>query len=587
MKIIFMGTPDFSVGTLEALIEAGHEVCLVVTQPDKPKGRGKEMQPTPVKAAAMKHGIPVYQPKKIRDPECVEELRKYQADVMVVIAFGQILPKSILEMTPYGCINVHASLLPKYRGAAPIQWAIINGESVTGVTTMQMDEGLDTGDMIQKTEVEITPDETGESLHDKLAAAGAALCVETLKAVETHTATFEKQGESPTAYARMLDKKLGNIDWSRSAVEIDRLVRGLNSWPSSYTLWVGKVMKIWKAKAEPGAGVQAGGTETEKFQGESQTVAGTVVAAEKDSFTVQTGEGRLKVLQLQIPGKKPVRSRNQLLLDFSRKEVRDEIFKRICAVLDQGNVEYIKWDMNRSLADIYAPNVTYDYVLGVYDFLEKLTNRYPDILIEGCSGGGGRYDAGMMYYSPQIWCSDNTDAINRLSIQYGSSFFYPICTVGSHVSVCPNHQTGRVTPFRTRGDVALAGSFGYEMDLNKISEEEKEMVKEQVAAMHEYYELTHEGLYYRLTGLKKQDFMAWEFVAKDQSRALLTIVKTDAEGNMLPVHTKVCGLAEDKLYRCSLDQEVRLGRTWNRAGLTLHQVLEEYESIRVEFTEVK
>ena len=287
MKIIFMGTPDFSVGTLEALIEAGHEVCLVVTQPDKPKGRGKEMQPTPVKAAAMKHGIPVYQPKKIRDPECVEELRKYQADVMVVIAFGQILPKSILEMTPYGCINVHASLLPKYRGAAPIQWAIINGESVTGVTTMQMDEGLDTGDMIQKTEVEITPDETGESLHDKLAAAGAALCVETLKAVETHT-----------------DKKLGNIDWSRSAVEIERLVRGLNSWPSAYTHWDGKVMKIWKAKAEPGAGVQAGGTETEKFQGESQTVAGTVVAVEKDSFTVQTGEGRLKVLQLQIPGKK-------------------------------------------------------------------------------------------------------------------------------------------------------------------------------------------------------------------------------------------------------------------------------------------
>lgn len=304
MKIIFMGTPDFSVGTLEALIEAGHEVCLVVTQPDKPKGRGKEMQPTPVKAAAMQHGIPVYQPKQIRDSECVEELRKYQADVMVVIAFGQILPKSILEMTPYGCINVHASLLPKYRGAAPIQWAIINGESVTGVTTMQMDEGLDTGDMIQKTEVEITPDETGESLHDKLAAAGAALCVETLKAVETHTATFEKQGESPTAYARMLDKKLGNIDWSRSAVEIERLVRGLNSWPSAYTHWDGKVMKIWKAKAEPGAGVQAGGTETEKFQGESQTVAGTVVAVEKDSFTVQTGEGRLKVLQLQIPGKK-------------------------------------------------------------------------------------------------------------------------------------------------------------------------------------------------------------------------------------------------------------------------------------------
>ena len=173
MRIIFMGTPDFSVGTLEALVEAGHEVCLVVSQPDKPKGRGKEMQPTPVKEAAMKHGIPVYQPKKIRDPECAEELRKYNADVMVVIAFGQIIPKEILEMTPYGCINVHASLLPKYRGAAPIQWSIINGEEVTGVTTMQMNEGLDTGDMIQKVEVPITEDETGESLHDKLAEAGA------------------------------------------------------------------------------------------------------------------------------------------------------------------------------------------------------------------------------------------------------------------------------------------------------------------------------------------------------------------------------------------------------------------------------
>ena len=304
MRIVFMGTPDFSVPALRALVEAGHQVTAVVTQPDKPKGRGKDVQMTPVKIQALEYGIPVYQPVKVKTPEFVEVLKKEAPDAIVVIAFGQILSKEILDLPKYGCVNIHASLLPKYRGAAPIQWAIINGESVTGVTTMQMDEGLDTGDMIQKTEVEITPDETGESLHDKLAAAGAALCVETLKAVETHTATFEKQGESPTAYARMLDKKLGNIDWSRSAVEIERLVRGLNSWPSAYTHWDGKVMKIWKAKAEPGAGVQAGGTETEKFQGESQTVAGTVVAVEKDSFTVQTGEGRLKVLQLQIPGKK-------------------------------------------------------------------------------------------------------------------------------------------------------------------------------------------------------------------------------------------------------------------------------------------
>ena len=296
MRIIFMGTPDFSVGTLEALVEAGHDVCLAVTQPDKPKGRGKEMQPTPVKEAALRHGIPVYQPRKIRDPQCVEELRKYHADVCVVVAFGQILPKTILELTPYGCINVHASLLPKYRGAAPIQWAILEGETVTGVTTMQMDEGLDTGDMILKTEVPITENETGESLHDKLAAAGAELCVKTLKALEDHTAVLEKQGESPTSYAKMLDKKMGDIDWSCPAVQIERLVRGLNSWPSAYTHWQGKTLKIWRAKAENTAGAKNGT--------ESGCLPGTVTEVGKDSFAVQTGEGVLHVYELQIPGKK-------------------------------------------------------------------------------------------------------------------------------------------------------------------------------------------------------------------------------------------------------------------------------------------
>ena len=290
MRIIFMGTPDFAVGTLEALVEAGHDVCLAVTQPDKPKGRGKEMQPTPVKAAAQRHGIPVYQPKKIRDPECVEELRKYSADVRVVIVFGQILPKRIREMTPYGCINVHASLLPKYRGAAPIQWAVIEGEKVTGVTTMQMDEGLDTGDMIMKTEVPVAEDETGETLHDKLAEAGAALCVKTLEALKNGTAVFEKQGESPTAYAKMLDKKMGDIDWSEPAVRIERLVRGLNSWPSAYTHWDGKVMKIWRAKAEG--------------EGQGAQEPGTVVSVGKNDFAVQTGSGILRVYELQIPGKK-------------------------------------------------------------------------------------------------------------------------------------------------------------------------------------------------------------------------------------------------------------------------------------------
>ena len=274
---------------MEALVEAGHEVCLVVTQPDKPKGRGKEMQYTPVKEAALKHGIEVYQPRRIREAECVEKLRQYNADIMVVIAFGQIIPKEILEMVPYGCVNVHASLLPKYRGAAPIQWSIIDGEAVTGVTTMQMDEGLDTGDMLLKTEVPITAEETGESLHDKLAKAGAALCVETLAKLQEGSIVPEKQGESPTAYAKMLDKKLGNIDWTKSAVEIERLVRGLNSWPSAYTYWNKKVVKIWKASV------------TDENSNEQ---VGTVVKVEKDGFYVQTGNGLLKVLELQIPGKK-------------------------------------------------------------------------------------------------------------------------------------------------------------------------------------------------------------------------------------------------------------------------------------------
>ncbi|MGN1192006.1 MAG: methionyl-tRNA formyltransferase [Dorea sp.] len=289
MKVIFMGTPDFSVGTLKALVEAGHEVVLAVTQPDKPKGRGGKMQYPPVKETALELGIPVFQPKKVRDPECIEELRKYHADIMVVIAFGQILPKEILEMTPYGCVNVHASLLPAYRGAAPIQWAVINGEKVSGVTTMQMDEGLDTGDMIMKTEIVLDEKETGGSLHDKLAESGAKLCVQTLKALEDKTATWEKQGESPTAYARMLDKKLGDIDWSQEAVSIERLIRGLNPWPSAYTGWNGKVMKIWEA---------------EVIEEDTKGEYGMIVRVEKDGFCVQTGSGLLKVLALQIPGKK-------------------------------------------------------------------------------------------------------------------------------------------------------------------------------------------------------------------------------------------------------------------------------------------
>lgn len=301
MRVIFMGTPDFSVGTLKALEEAGHEVVLVVTQPDKPKGRGGKMQVTPVKEAAAARGIPVFQPKKIRTPECIEELKKYNADIMVVIAFGQILPKAILEMTPYGCVNVHASLLPKYRGAAPIQWAVINGEKVSGVTTMQMDEGLDTGDMLLTTEVILDEKETGESLRDKLADAGAKLCVETLKALEEGSVMPKKQGESPTEYARMLDKSLGNIDWNDSAASIERLIRGLNSWPGAYTDWNGKVMKIWAADVYAKDQETTAGDIISDSEG---NLPGTIVKVERDGFYVQTGDGLLKVTKLQIPGKK-------------------------------------------------------------------------------------------------------------------------------------------------------------------------------------------------------------------------------------------------------------------------------------------
>ena len=289
MRVIFMGTPDFSVGTLEALIRAGHQVVLAVTQPDKPRGRGGKMQFPPVKETALEYGIPVFQPRKVREPENIEELRKYQADVIVVVAFGQILPREILELTPYGCINVHASLLPSYRGAAPIQWAVINGETVSGVTTMQMDEGLDTGDMLLKTEVPLEPEETGGSLHDKLAAAGASLCVRTLKALEEGTVTPKKQGESPTAYASMLKKEMGEIRWEEPAISIERLIRGLNPWPSAYTGWQDKTMKIWEA---------------EVLEEDSGQEPGTVVRVDKDGFLVQTGKGLLKVTALQIPGKK-------------------------------------------------------------------------------------------------------------------------------------------------------------------------------------------------------------------------------------------------------------------------------------------
>lgn len=284
---------------------------------------------------------------------------------------------------------------------------------------------------------------------------------------------------------------------------------------------------------------------------------------------------------ITIPGRKPVRSRNQLVLDFSRKEVRDEIFKRICAVLDQGNVEYIKWDMNRSLADIYAPNVTYDYVLGVYDFLEKLTNRYPDILIEGCSGGGGRFDAGMLYYTPQIWCSDNTDAINRTRIQYGTSFFYPVAAMGSHVSAVPNHQTGRVTSMHTRGVAAMSGTFGYELNPALLNAKEKAEIRAQLAQYREYQELIREGNYYRLSNPFQDNFAAWMVVSDDRSKALVSVIRLTAEANPPAAYVTLKGMEEDAFYREKTTGKVYPGAALMEAGILLPAAVSEYEAYQI------
>lgn len=289
MRVIFMGTPDFAVGTLEEIIKAGHEVVLVVSQPDKAVGRSKALKYTPVKACAIAHGIEVYQPEKVRETECVEYLRKYQPDIMIVEAFGQIIPRVILDMPKYGCVNVHASLLPRYRGASPIQWAVINGEKVTGVTTMRMDEGLDTGDMIMKEEVVLREDETGGSLFDRLSEVGAKLCVKTMEAIENGTAVYTPQDNSKATHTAKIHKELGSIDWSRTAEEIECLIRGLDPWPSAYTRLGDKILKIWKAKVLPEQG---------------EAAPGCIVKVTKDTIWVQTGKGMLALSEVQLEGKK-------------------------------------------------------------------------------------------------------------------------------------------------------------------------------------------------------------------------------------------------------------------------------------------
>lgn len=292
LRVIFMGTPQFACPTLQRLIDRGDEIPAVVTQPDRPKGRGQKSVPPPVKELAERHGLPVLQPIKVRAPEFIESVREMNPDVVVVVAFGQILPKALLEIPRYGCINVHASLLPRYRGAAPLNWCIINGEIETGVTTMLMDVGLDTGDMLLKKATPINPDEDTSSLHDRLSLIGADLLQETLDLLVQGKLVPEKQDDALSCYAPMLKKEDGLIDWTRDARTIRNLVRGMTPWPGAFTYLDGKLVKVYRARI-----------------GEGKGTPGTVLAAGRDGIEVACGGGSLLLDELQLEGKKrlPVR----------------------------------------------------------------------------------------------------------------------------------------------------------------------------------------------------------------------------------------------------------------------------------------
>lgn len=294
MKLIFMGTPDFAAVSLAALFEAGHEVLLAVTQPDKPKGRGHKMTPPPVKEYALEKGIEVYQPNSMRMEEAYEKLASYGAEAFIVAAYGKILPQKILDLPKYGCLNVHASLLPKYRGAAPIQWSIANGETVTGVTIMQMDAGIDTGDMLLKTEVAILPEDTGETLHDKLAEAGGRVLLDALQQLEKGTLQAEKQDDSLSCYAPMLNKEVSKIDFAKSATEVANLVRAMNPYPAAHTVYQGRRMRVFGATAE---------------SCDKAAACGEILQANTEGILVRCGDGAVKVTELQFDGKKrmPVR----------------------------------------------------------------------------------------------------------------------------------------------------------------------------------------------------------------------------------------------------------------------------------------
>ena len=290
MDIIFMGTPDFAVPVLETLTASEkHHVKAVITQPDKARGRSGKLIFTPVKEAALAHDIPVYTPEKVKDPAFVEQIKQISCDIIVVVAFGQILSKEILEYPAYGCVNVHASLLPRWRGAAPIQWSILAGDEKTGVTIMQMDVGLDTGDMLAKTEIPLDGTETGESLFEKLSVLGGPLLLETLDKIQEGTVQPEKQKEEDSTYAKMLTRDMGELDFTKDALSLERTIRGLNSWPSAYTYYAGKMLKIWGAKV---------------VEEEGNAVPGEVVKIQKDGFFIQTGKGLLKAEQVQLEGKK-------------------------------------------------------------------------------------------------------------------------------------------------------------------------------------------------------------------------------------------------------------------------------------------
>lgn len=306
MRVVFMGTPDFAVPVLEAILQAGHQVLGVYTQPDKPKGRGKSMQYTPVKEKALEYDIPVFQPVRVREPEVIEEIRSLKPDIIIVVAFGQILSEELLAVPPYGCVNVHASLLPKYRGAAPIQRVIMDGEKESGVTTMYMAKGLDTGDMIEQTVVPIAPKETGGSYHDKLAKAGASLCISTMEKIEAGTAQRTPQKDADSCYAHMLKKEMGELNFEQSAEVLERLIRGLNPWPSAYTHLQGKTLKIYEA-------------EPVEIPEDRKAQPGTVIAVDKKSFTIQCNPGGLRIMELQLEGKKRMKT-DAFLLGYSVTE---------------------------------------------------------------------------------------------------------------------------------------------------------------------------------------------------------------------------------------------------------------------------